>query len=299
MTKWGSIKEPAVLARVEGALKPLCGTPIDYLRLPADMALQMEPSQIGTIVGTLTDLMLPRIALEKGIGLKKAAGLLGEREGYPDFVHETGYRLELKGAFTDNPAVAMKKPPTPREPSARLTQKVTVKNVQADTDGLLLLVYRLEPLPHDATLLSPTITGLGVFPVIECVQARDFRMTEAGGRWFGNYETPTILSKIGRATKLKGEALNEAQYGRKESEGWHFNEDTNFGKLKRIPYRPLQEFLRDNGCQFSPSGSYPQRWSMSQEDRKLAQALDVAGQDAADREAEVLIEELFGDASGQ
>lgn len=282
MTKWGPITDDGALSGLREALRPLCGTPIDFLRLPADMALQMEPSQIGTIVGTLTDLMLPRIALSKGIGLSKAAGLLGEREGYPDFEHDCGYRLELKGAFTDNPAVRMKKPPTPREPSARLTQKVTLKNVIPETDALLLLVYRLEPLPGDASLLSPTITSVGVFPVIECVRARDHRMTEAGGRWFGNYETPTILSKIGRAIRKRGEELNELQYGRKESEGWHFNEDTNFGKMKRIPYRPLQEFLRDSGCQFAATGTYPEPWSMSKEDRKLAQALDVAGEDVAE-----------------
>ncbi|NBB17511.1 hypothetical protein GVN21_19290 [Caulobacter sp. SLTY] len=282
MTKWGAITEEEALEKLREALSPLCGTPVDYLRLPADMALQMEPSQIGTIVGTLTDLMLPRIALAKGIGLTKAAGLLGEREGYPDFVHDAGYRLELKGAFTDNPAVEMKRPPTPREPSARLTQKVTVKNVQADADGLLLLVYRLEPLTSDKSVLSPTITAVGVFPVIHCVLARDSRMLDAGGRWFGNYETPTILSKIGRSVKKRGDILNTALYGRKESEGHHFNEDTNFGKLKRIPYRPLQEFLRDSGCQFSPAGNYPKPWSMSKEDRQLANALDVAGQNVAE-----------------
>jgi hypothetical protein len=33
-------------------------------------------------------------------------------------------------------------------------------------------------------------------------------------------------------------------HARKESEGRHFNEDTNFGKLKRIPYKPLQDFLK-------------------------------------------------------
>ena len=246
------------------------------------MALQMEPSQIGTIVGTLTDLMLPRIALEKGIGLTKAAGLLGDREGYPDFEHDAGYRLELKGVFTDNPAVAMKKPPTPREPSARLTQKVTVKNVIPEADALLLLVYQLKPMTDDPTLLSPTIKAVGVFPAIECVLARDARLTEGHGRWFGNYETPTILSKAGRRKHRAGEPWNEAGYGRKESEGYDFNEDTNFGKMKRIPYRPLQEFLRDSGCKFAATGVYPEPWSMSKEDKKLALALEVASEEPAE-----------------
>lgn len=63
---------------------------------------------------------------------------------------------------------------------------------------------------------------------------------------------------------------------------WHFNEDTNFGKMKRIPFRPLQEFLRDNGCKFAAKGVYPQPWSMSKEDQKLALALEVASEDAPD-----------------
>src|ERR1039457_3654042 len=41
-----------------------------------------------------------------------------------------------------------------------------------------------------------------------------------------------------------GPALDTSSYGRKESEGKDFNEDTNFGKLKRIPHPGLQTFLR-------------------------------------------------------
>jgi hypothetical protein len=255
---------------------------VKYLQLPTDLALQIEPSQVGTIVGTLTDLLLPRIAFEQGIGLTKAVGILGDREGYPDFEHDSGYRIELKGAFRDNPKVPMKKPPTPREPSARLTQKVTVKNVDPARDALLLLVYELEPVRDDPTLLSPTIVDVGLFSVIECINARDHRMTSGGGRWFGNYETPTVLSKAGRKARSDGLALNEAGYGRKESEGYHFNEDTNFGKMKRIPYRPLQEFLKRAGCQFAATGSYPASWSMSQQDQELALTLNVAAEDNGD-----------------
>lgn len=279
---WGPITDTFALEQLRAALIPLCGTPVHYLRLPTDMAPQIEPSQIGTIVGTLTDLILPRIALEKGIGLKKAAGLLGDREGYPDFVHDAGYRVELKGVFTDNPSVKLKKPPTPREPSARLTQKVTEKNVDPERDALLLLVYQLAPLPEDMTLLTPTIVGVGVFPAIECVRARDMRMAESGGRWFGHFETPTILSKAGKRTNKLNEPLNTDQYGRKESEGWHFNEDINFGKMKRIPYRQLQEFLRDSGCKFAAKGVYPIPWSMPKEDQQLALALEVASEDTSD-----------------
>lgn len=205
-----------------------------------------------------------------------------KKQGYPDFEHDSGYRIELKGAFRDNPNVPMKKPPTPREPSARLTQKVTVKNVDPDRDALLILVYELEPVRDDPSLLSPTIVDVGLFPVIECINARDHRMTSGGGRWFGNYETPTILSRAGKKARGSGLALNEDGYGRKESEGYHFNEDTNFGKLKRIPYRPLQEFLKRAGCQFAATGSYPAPWSMSKQDRELALALNVATEDGSD-----------------
>lgn len=287
MTAWGPITTEDALRELRNALQPLCGVQVKYLQLPTDLALQIEPSQVGTIVGTLTDLLLPRIAIEQGIGLTKAAGILGDREGYPDFEHNSGYRIELKGAFRDNPKVPMKKPPTPREPSARLTQKVTVKNVDVARDALLLLVYELEPVRDDPTLLSPTIVDVGLFPVIECIKARDHRMLSGGGRWFGNYETPTILSKAGRKAQGGGVALNETGYGRKESEGYHFNEDTNFGKMKRIPYRPLQEFLKQAGCQFAAKGSYPEAWSMSKQDQELALALDVAGEDASDLLAEL------------
>jgi hypothetical protein len=46
-----------------------------------------------------------------------------------------------------------------------------------------------------------------------------------------------------QAKLAKKQPLDTTTYGRKESEGKDFNEDTNFGKLKRIPYQPLQEFL--------------------------------------------------------
>lgn len=278
MLVWGSITNNYALEALTNALLPLRGVQVNYLQLPADLALQIEPSQVGTIVGTLTDLLLPRIALEQGIGLKKAAGILGDREGYPDFEHETGYRLELKGAFRDNPYVAMKRPPTPREPSARLTQKVTHKNVVPDSDALLVLVYELQPNRYDPSLLSPTIVEVGLFPVIECINARDHRMVSNGGQWFGNYETPTILSKAGKLAQNQGGPLNYSSYGRKESEGYHFNEDTNFGKLKRIPYYPLQDFLKRAGCQFSATGSYPYPWSMSEQDKKLALAHDMSSE---------------------
>lgn len=243
MTTWGSIRNDVALAKLKSALSGLIGAQLHYISIPKSVAEQMEPSQIGTIVGTITDIALPTIALEKNIGLTKADGILGDREGYPDFEHDSGYRIELKGLFKDNPKVKLKRPPTVREPSARLTSKVTVKNVDAEKDSLLIVVYELAERIEDNNLLSPTIVDIGLFPIQDCIEARDQRMVATGGQWFGNYETPTILSKSGKLKHKNGQPLNRDRYGRKESEGCDFNEDTNFGKLKRIPYNPLQKFL--------------------------------------------------------
>lgn len=238
----GRISE-AELDRLRTALQPLLGTQFRALSLPRVVLRAFEPSQVGTIVGALMDALIPHLSDIPQVGLVKHEGILGEREGYPDYKHVSGYRLELKLLYIDNPALEAKKPPTPREPSARLTQKVTRKNVDPAHDALLLIAYQLQPQPDLPVAVSPTIIDLDVFSMIELVEARDQRMTASGGRWFGNYETPTILSRTGRQALARGEALDTNAYGRKESEGKHFNEDTNFGKLKRIPHPLLQEFL--------------------------------------------------------
>ncbi|MBV8843723.1 MAG: hypothetical protein JO307_13015 [Bryobacterales bacterium] len=80
--------------------------------------------------------------------------------------------------------------------------------------------------------------------MIELVEARDRRLLEGGGRWFGNYEAPCVMSKKGAQKRAVDRPLHVSSYGRKESEGKGFNEDTNFGKLKRIPHAGLQSFLR-------------------------------------------------------
>ena len=231
------------LSELRDAFKPLIGACFRSLSLPIPALEAFEPSQIGTIVGALMDAMIPHLAIE-GVGLQKHAGILGDREGYPDYKHTSGKRIELKLLYVDNPTLKMKKPPTPREPSARLTQKVTVKNVDPAMDAMLLVAYRMEKDDERPEAAVPRIIDLDVFSMIELVEARDKRMTDAGGRWFGNYETPTVLSKRGLFKRTKRKRLDRSSYGRKESEGKDFNEDTNFGKLKRIPYEPLQAFLR-------------------------------------------------------
>lgn len=231
------------LERLKQLLLPLIGTRFTSLSLPVAALKAFEPSQIGTIVGALMDALIPHLPDLPQLGLLKHEGILGDREGYPDYRHTSGKRIELKLLYVDNPDLKMKKPPTPREPSARLTQKVTVKNVHPATDVMLLIAYHMEPRPDNPEAASPTIIDLEVFSMIELVEARDQRMIEGGGRWFGNYETPTILSKRGRQKIKKHLPPDTTSYGRKESEGKDFNEDTNFGKLKRIPHPKLQAFL--------------------------------------------------------
>ena len=264
----------AELADLAVALDGLKGVQLRLLRLPRPVLKAFEPSQIGTIVGTLMDACIPELPnlleLENphigDVGLFKHEGILGEREGYPDYRHVGGKRLELKLLYTDPEDVEMKNPPTPREPSARLTQKVTVKNVEPKTDVLMVLAYQLCPLPEQADWYSPTIIDVGLFSMINCILARDDRLERSGGKWFGNYETPCILSRIGRQKRQRGAPLDYTQYGRKESEGRDFNEDTNFGKLKRVPYRPLQLFLKKHGANYAATGSWPDQWTITSED---------------------------------
>lgn len=225
-------------------LRPLAGYQFDILRIPNAALANFEPSQVGTIVGTLIDASLPFLPGIPQVGIAKHEGLLGDREGYPDYHHASGKRLELKLLYVDNPDLEMKRPPTVREASARLTQKVTIKNVQPDRDAMLLIAYQLRPIADDKDRCSPTIIDFELFSMIELIEARDARMALTGGRWFGNFETPTILSRIGKAKLTGGLPPDINAYGRKESEGRDYNEDTNFGKLKRIPYAPLQNFLR-------------------------------------------------------
>jgi hypothetical protein len=238
------------VAEFQAAVQNLVGIRVDLLRIPREVLKGFEPSQIGTIVGTLMDACIPQLHLLlegsglEQVGLEKHQGEVGDREGYPDYVHKSGKRVELKLLYVDPVDVEMKKPPTPREPSARLTQKVTVKNVDPARDVLLVLAYQLQPEKEKKGVFVPTIIDLAVFSMIECIRARDKRLADAGGIWFGDYETPAVLSKIGRSKLKNKEAINKNAYGRKESEGKDFNEDTNFGKLKRIPYKPFQDLLK-------------------------------------------------------
>src|SRR5712691_3848389 len=164
----------AQLKELRTALRPLLCVRLNVLNLPRAVLSAFEPSQVGTIVGTLVDACLPQLQLVvddptplKKVGLAKHAGILKDREGYPDFAHKaTGTRLELKGLYVDPTEIEMKRPTTEREPSARLTQKVTVKNVEPERDVLLVLAYQLRAL--QANLFSPVIIDFDVFKMVEC-----------------------------------------------------------------------------------------------------------------------------------
>ena len=223
---------PDELKDLERAFRPLIGLKISW------------PSQIAVIVNTLLDAILPQIehlatdptnAVKlRAVGLSKAPGVIGHRETYPDYVHVSGKRVELKGLFVDNTKLKLKRPPTRREPSARLKENVTMEHIHSQNDALLVAAAQLQQ--DDEGQCSPYIIDVGVFSMVECVRARDARLEQAGGRWIGG--VPQVVKKVSMQRSLAGKPLTNQD----------FEKDTNFGKLKRIPYLPLQEFMRKHGA---------------------------------------------------
>jgi len=220
-------------------LTPLIGLRIDWLSIPDQALLGFEPSQIAVIVNTLIDGILPQIELlattdenrEKlsYIGLSKAPGILGERESYPDYIHVSGKRVELKGLFVDNHDLKLKRPPTKREPSARLKENVTMDIIDTKNDVLLIAAVQIKEVDK---FCSPYIVDIGVFSMVECIRSRDQRLTKTGGKWIKG--VPKVISKKGAKKLKQGISLTDNDY----------EKDTNFGKLKRTPYKPLQDFLK-------------------------------------------------------
>src|SRR5260221_6134585 len=80
------------LQYLRSELRPLLGVQFNILSLPTAALAGFEPSQIGTIVGTLMDACLPHLREIPQVGLMKHEGILGEREGYPDFKHISRFR---------------------------------------------------------------------------------------------------------------------------------------------------------------------------------------------------------------
>jgi hypothetical protein len=235
---------PDKLKDLERAFRPLIGLKISWLSIPSIALVGFEPSQIAVVVNTLLDAILPQIehlatdpinAVKlRAIGLQKAPGTIGQRETYPDYVHVSGRRVELKGLFVDNRDLKLKRPPTRREPSARLKENVTMDDIDPSNDALLVAAAQLQQDEHGQC--SPYIIDVGVFSMVKCVQARDARLAQAGGRWVGGI--PKVVKKTSMRKFAAGQALSAQDY----------KKDTNFGKLKRIPYPPLQKFMRKHGA---------------------------------------------------
>ena len=235
---------PPELESLRKVFQPLIGLKVNWLSIPHHALPGFEPSQVAVIVNTLLDAILPQIehlATDeenakhlRGIGLSKAPGLIGQREGYPDYVHASGKRVELKGLFVDNAALRMKRPPTAREPSARLKENVTMEVIHPENDALLLAAAQLQE--DEAGDCSPYIIDIGVFSMVECVRARDASLANRGGRWFDG--VPKVVKKSSEGKYADGKRLTASD----------FEKDTNFGKLKRIPYQPLQDFMRKHGA---------------------------------------------------
>lgn len=227
------------LEELKETLTPLVDMKIDWLSMPDQALLGFEPSQIAVIVNTLIDGILPQIELLattdenrvklSNIGLSKAPRILGERESYPDYIHISGKRLELKGLFVDNHDLKLKRPPTRREPSARLKENVTMEVIEPKNDVLLIAAVQLKEVDG---FCSPFIVDIAVLSMVECIRARDKRLTDRGGKWINGI--PKVISKKGAKKLKEGLALIDSDY----------EKDTNFGKLKRTPYKPLQDFLK-------------------------------------------------------
>lgn len=232
------------LQQLNKAFAPLIRLRITWLSIPDRALAGFEPSQIAVIVNTLLDGILPQIqllALDQenaaklaGVGLSKAPGVIGQREAYPDYVHVSGRRVELKGLFVDNPDLAFKRPPTDREPSARIKENVTMDIIDPANDALLVAAVQLRP--DQEGLCSPYVIDIGVFSMVECLRARDASLAERGGKWIGG--VPKVVKKSSMAKFKAGKQLQDSDY----------EKDTNFGKLKRIPYPPLRNFMQKHGA---------------------------------------------------
>jgi len=88
-----------------------------------------------------------------------------------------------RGLFIDNSDLPLKRPPTAREPSARLKENVTVDIIDPANDALLLAAIQLRE--DESGNCSPHIIDLAVFSMIQCVRSRDARLAETGGLWIG------------------------------------------------------------------------------------------------------------------
>jgi len=200
------------LTQIRQEFEPLVGLRITWLALPEIALLGFEPSQLAVIVNTLLDAALPQIKMLasspenrerlESIRLEKAPRSIGEREAYPDYIHKSGFRFELKGLFVDNSELGLKRPPTRREPSARIKDNITMADVHPSEDILLMAAVQLRQTEQ---FCYPVIIDIGLFPMVDCIKARDERMLRLGGRWNG--KVPQCVKKTSIEKFLKGESL--------------------------------------------------------------------------------------------
>jgi hypothetical protein len=187
-----------------------------------------EPSQLGSLVGVLMDVMLPLIPR---LGLVRYRRSKNERESYPDFVGSDGLRYELKlvpvGANS-----AARRGRTDREPAARIGRNIKRKIVLPN-DRLLAIAYSWHIQPKLTVVFAgkrlpamcPRIDDVLILPMLPLVEARDHDLIERGGRWGAEYpEVPT--------------RKNPAR----------FKTDTNFGKLTRLPILDVSKWLERVGA---------------------------------------------------
>lgn len=231
------------LNSLKDKFKAFIGLRIDWLSIPADALEGFEPSQIAVIINTLLDAALPQIEYLKvgaanseklnNLKLSKPTRTVGQRESYPDYVLDSDHRVELKGLFVDNTSLNLKRPPTKREPSARLKENITLNDIDSKKDVLLVAAVRLEKIDNSCV---PVVIDIDLFPMIECIKARDKRLLDSGGKWINGM--PSVISNNGQQKIKKNISLTDNDY----------EKDTNFGKLKRIPYEPLQSFMKKHGA---------------------------------------------------
>ena len=108
-----------------------------------------------------------------------------------------------------------------------------MENVNPSRDLLMLAAVQLQEIDG---VCYPVIIDIGVFPMLDCIRARDNRLTNGGGRWHNG--VPQVVKRSSMRRYQQGLPLTDDD----------FEKDTNFGKLKRIPYLPLQDFMRMHGA---------------------------------------------------
>lgn len=222
--------------------KPLIGFQLsEFLRLTSEAVFNIDHSNLGGTAGALfeTALKCPNTLPDelKMLGLRKdGSTTAGDRDGYPDLRHESGDAHENKviHAYDMDHKAVTKTRKSDSEACARL--KVTSDVVNPRRDFLLVLAWAMKPIKNEVNLYSPKIMDFDVFPVINCVVARDNYLLKRGGLWING--SAVVLSRLGQSKIKRGEQVDATSFGN----GKDYKRDTN-QKIGRIPYKPLINFI--------------------------------------------------------